>query len=107
MSAMDYETAMARLRAGPPPEIEPIDHAGQSIGCVGRWPDGLFLAITPSGVTRDCASRKAAVWWLKETAAGRDPDRPRAYGALANGLALLLLAAWVVSAALFVAGLFR
>ena len=88
------------------PDLEPIDHRGASIGCVARWPDGTLVAIAPSGRTRDCASRASAIWWLKETAAGCDPDQRRSYGWLANGLALLFLAGWCVFWVLFFAGFY-
>lgn len=55
-------------------DLEPIDHKGKSIGCIARMGDTL-IAITPNGQSRQCGDRASAIWWLQETAAGRDPER--------------------------------
>lgn len=52
------------------------DGQGRSVGCILKV-GGMLIAVTPSGAQRVCQDRKSAVWWLRETAAGRDPDRPK------------------------------
>jgi hypothetical protein len=46
--------------------LDPIDDAhGRSIGCILER-DGVIIAITPSGASRECGDRVAAIAWLHE-----------------------------------------
>jgi hypothetical protein len=50
------------------------DGQGRSVGCI-LMVGAAVIAVTPSGARRECENRKSAIWWLRETAAGRDPER--------------------------------
>lgn len=65
------------------------DGQGRSVGCILKV-GGMIIAITPNGAQRDCENRKSAIWWLRETAAGRDPDKPSPVWQFLKGLGATL-----------------
>lgn len=57
------------------PAPEPVaDREGRPIGCLLQVGEA-WIAVLPSGVSRECGDRASALWWIQESAAGRDPER--------------------------------